>query len=172
MSNFLGDIGNFLSGGAASNAQAGAAAADPFASQRGQYQGMLSKLMSNPSAVESTPGYQFNFGQGEQALQRQEAASGNLNSGTADINAVQYGQNYATSTFNQYEQILAQLSGANTGNPGTAGSLLTSGLNTAGQTGINALFSLFGGSGLSGGGGGGGGAGDAWSQMAATGNVS
>ena len=140
MSHVLSSIGNFLSGGAASNGQAGAAAADPFASQRPQYQSMLSDLMQNPSDVTKTPGYQFNFDQGLQGLQRQEAATGNLNSGTADIGAVQYGQNYAMNTFNQYENMLATLSGANTGNPGQAGQLLTAGANTAGQSGVNAMF--------------------------------
>ena len=162
MSNFLGDIGkavtgvvggvgNILTGGASSNAQAAATAADPFSSQRGQYQGMLSNLMKNPSAVTQTPGYQFNFDMGEQALQRQEAASGNLNSGTADINAVQSGQNYATSTFNQYEQMLAQLSGATSGNTGAAASALQSGLNSSSSAGsglfgslLNSAGSLFG----------------------------
>lgn len=140
MSSLTKSVGNFLSGGGTTNAKAGAAAADPFASQRGQYQSQLSGLMANPSNVTQTPGYQFNYDQGLQALQRQEAASGNLNSGTADIAAVQYGQNYAMNTFNQYEQMLAQLSGANTGSPGTAGQLLTGGMNASGQAGMG-LFS-------------------------------
>ena len=168
MSNFIGDIGkavtgviggvgNILTGGATSNAQAAAAAADPFASQRGQYQTQLSNLMANPSEVTNTPGYQFDFNQGEQALQRQEAATGNLNSGTADIAAVQYGQNYATSTFNQYEQMLAQLSGANTGNTGAAASSLLSGSNASSAAGSGLLGALLsGGSSLFSGGGGGG----------------
>lgn len=122
MSNLFSSIGNFLTGGGSQTAQTGAALADPFASQRPQYQQQLSQLMSNPSSVTNTPGYQFNFNQGETALQRQEAATGNLNSGTADINAVQYGQNYATNTFNTYEQMLAQLAGGNL-SQGNAGSV-------------------------------------------------
>ena len=157
MSHLISTIGNVLSGGAASNAQAGAAAADPFASQRPQYQTMLSDLLKDPSSVTKTPGYQFNFDQGMTALQRQEAATGNLNSGTADIGAVEFGQNYAMNTFNQYENMLAHLAGADIGSPGTAGSLLTKGLDTAGQSGINAIFGNMIGSGGSGGGGGGGG---------------
>jgi hypothetical protein len=144
ISNALSSIGNFLTGGSSSNAQTGAAAADPFASQRPQYQAQLSSLMANPSSVSSLPGYQFQFQQGLDALQRTEAASGRLGGGGADIAAVQYGQNYANNAFSTYEQMLAQLSGATIGSPGTAGTLLTQGLNTAGQAGNSLLSSLLG----------------------------
>lgn len=144
MSQIISSIGNFLTGGSKTTGQQAAQIADPFASQRPQYQTMLSQLMANPSEVTQLPGYQFNFNQGLQALQRQEAASGTLASGTGDIAAVQYGQNYATSAFQTYEQMLAQLAGANTGSPGTAGSLYASGANAAGSAGSSFLASLLG----------------------------
>lgn len=147
MSHLINTIGNVLTGGSNQNAQAGAAAADPFAGQRGQYQDQLSALMKDPSSVTKTPGYEFNFDQGLQGLQRQEAAAGNLNSGTADIGAVQYGENYAMNTFSQYEQMLSHLAGADIGSPGTSGQLITAGANAASSAGgglMGSLLSIFG----------------------------
>lgn len=125
-------IGNMFTGNQ-STAQTAAGLANPVASQQPQYQAMLSELLNNPSSVTKLPGYQFNLQQGLGALQSQEAATGNLSSGGADIAAVQYGQNYATSAFNNYEQMLAQLGGFTSANPGAAASAYTSAMN--GNTG-------------------------------------
>jgi len=138
-------IGNMFTGNQ-STAQTAAGLANPVASQQPQYQAMLSELLNNPSSVTKLPGYQFNLQQGLGALQSQEAATGNLSSGGADIAAVQYGQNYATSAFNNYEQMLAQLGGFTSANPGAAASAYTSAMNgdTSGTGGIGSAVSVLG----------------------------
>src|SRR5271168_4603797 len=64
-----------------SSAQTAANAADPFASQRGQYQTMLSQLINNPSSITSQPGYQFGLQQSQNAVEGSAAANGMVNSG-------------------------------------------------------------------------------------------
>lgn len=149
MTSLSSGVGNFLSGGAGDTANRGAALADPFASQRGQYQQQLSALMADPNSVTKTPGYQFNFDQGMQGLQRQEAASGNLNSGTADAAAVKYGEDYAMKTFTEYESMLTQLAGGNLtqGNAGQVYAGANAPANSATSNFFGTLMSAFGGGG-------------------------
>jgi hypothetical protein len=92
--------------------------ADPFAQYRPQLGGQLYNLLSNPSTITSTPGYQFNLSQGLQAMQSQQAAQGRLVSGGGLLQAQQFGQQYAQSSLQQQESLLAQLSGA-TQSPGS-----------------------------------------------------
>jgi len=130
-----------------SNAAQSAALADPFASQRPQYQGQLSALMADPSSISKTPGYQFQFDQGMQALERQQAAGGAANSGQAETAAIQFGQGLAQTSFGNWESMLADLSGANIGNPGQAGQLSGQYQNQANQgiqSAIGSLTSAFG----------------------------
>jgi hypothetical protein len=106
------------------SSQAAANAADPFASQRGQYQTMLSNLINNPSSITSTPGYSFGLQQSENAVEGSAAANGMVNSGNV-LNALSTNaQGYASQQLNNQELLLAQLSGANVGSPGTAGQIL------------------------------------------------
>lgn len=128
--------GNSGGGGA----QGAAAAADPFASQRGQYQSQLAALMSNPSSVTTTPGYQFNLQQGLLGVEGSAAANGMLNSGNVLTSLQQYGSNYASTQLNNQELLLAQLAGANVGSPGTAGQILQ-GQNNTNQQSASALGS-------------------------------
>lgn len=79
-----------------------------------QYGQMLQNLISNPSSITSTPGYQFQLGQGEDAVAREMGASGMLGSGNEAIALTQYGQNFASSALTQQEQLLASLSGLQT----------------------------------------------------------
>jgi len=61
--------------------------------------------------LEETPGYQFRFGQGMQALDRSAAASGNRLSGRAIKAAQRFGQGIASDEFtNQYNR-LANIAG-------------------------------------------------------------
>ena len=108
-------------GGGASSA---ANAADPFASQRGQYQSMLSNLINNPSSITSTPGYQFGLTQSQNAVEGSAAANGMVNSGNVLSALSNNAQGYASSQLTNQELLLAQLSGANVGSPGTAGQIL------------------------------------------------
>lgn len=115
-----------------SSASSAANAADPFASQRGQYQTMLSDLISNPSSITSTPGYQFGLQQSQNAVEGSAAANGMVNSGNVLSALSTNAQGYAATQLNNQELLLAQLSGANVGSPGTAGQILQ-GQNTTNQ---------------------------------------
>lgn len=53
-----------------------------------------------PSDLQNTPGYQFKLQQGQQALDRQQAAKGNYFSGAALKSAEDYGTGLADSTYN------------------------------------------------------------------------
>jgi hypothetical protein len=134
---------------------AAAAAADPFASQRAQYQTQLSNMMTPGSNFQATdPSYNWRFQQGENAVNAGAAASGLLNSGNRLTALQTQGQNMASTEFqNQYAR-LAQLSGANSGSTATAGQIVansgtaaaagTSALaNNLANTGANYLNSLF-----------------------------
>ena len=124
-------VSSSMSGGS-SGASGAAAAADPFASQRGQYQDMLSKLINNPSSITSDPGYQFGLTQSQNAVEGSAAANGMVNSGNV-LNALSTNaQGYASQQLTNKELLLAQLSGANVGSPGTAGQILQ-GQNTLNQ---------------------------------------
>lgn len=136
-------VGSALSGGN-SGAQNAANAADPFASQRGQYQTMLSNLINNPSSITSTPGYQFGLQQSQNAVEGSAAANGMVNSGNVLQALSTNAQGYASTQLNNQELFLAQLSGANIGSPGEAGSILQ-GQNTANQGAASTLGSQIGG---------------------------
>lgn len=86
-------------------------------------------LMQNPNqTIQKDPGYQFRYEQGENALNRSEAAKGKLLSGQALKSASQYGQDYATG---QYQNTLNNyMSLAGMGNSSNA-STASSGTNTA-----------------------------------------
>lgn len=115
-------LGGMFGGGDA------AAAADPFASQRGQYQGQLSRLMSDPNYIFSDPSYQFRFKGGMDALSRGEAKGGMFGSGNMGYDLINYGQGFASTEFQNEEQRLAQLAGATIGSPGMAGQLKYQGM--------------------------------------------
>jgi len=85
---------------------------DPFSAYRPQYAAQLSNLMQNPSSVTSLPGYQFELGQGTQALERTLAAKGQQQSGQEQIALQQYGEGLAGKYYQQDLQNLMTLSGA------------------------------------------------------------
>jgi len=58
------------------------------------------------NALEGTGGYQFNLGQGLQALQRTRAAQGMLNSGNTDTDTLSFASGLASNTLNQERQAL------------------------------------------------------------------
>lgn len=121
-----------LTGGGGGGASSAANAADPFASQRGQYQSMLSNLINNPSSITSTPGYQFGLDQSNKAIEGSAAANGMVNSGNVLQALSTNSQGYAATQLQNQELLLAQLAGANIGSPGTAGQILQ-GQNTLNQ---------------------------------------
>lgn len=127
-----------VTGGGSSGAQQASGQADPFASQRPQYQQMLQNLINNPSSVTSTPGYQYQLNQALLGVEGSAAASGMLNSGNVlSALTTQAGNQASTQYYNQAE-LLAQLAGANVGSPGTAGQI-TQGQNVLNQQGISTI---------------------------------
>jgi hypothetical protein len=110
-------------GDASATFAAAAAAADPFASQRGQYQNSLAQLMQG-NFTPSDPSYKFRVDQGQQALERSAAAKGFLGSGNILQELQKYGQDMGSQEYqNQYNRLLP-LTGATTGSSGAAGSIL------------------------------------------------
>lgn len=102
--------------------QAAVSAADPFAPQRQQYQNALQGLMQG-NFTPNDPSYQFRVGQGQQALERSQAAKGFLGSGNILQSLQDYGQGQGSTEYqNQYNRLLP-LTGATTGSPGAAGSI-------------------------------------------------
>jgi hypothetical protein len=71
------------------------------------YQALLAQLIANPSLVSSLPGYQFQFGQGIQAIQRANPGA----TGQELTAATQFGQGLAGSFYTTQANLLAELSG-------------------------------------------------------------
>lgn len=142
-------------GNKASKAQAKAAAA-ALAEQRRQYEqdrqdlapwreaggSALARLVSEyglgPGGPDSqfiaSPGYQFRFDQGQQAINRNMASRGLLNSGAADKSRIRFGEGLAASEYDSYWNRLAGLAGVgqNAVNTGVA----------AGQNSANNISNL------------------------------
>ena len=66
----------------------------------------LSELLSNPSSIESQPGYQWAYNQGLEAVNRTAAAKGQLGSGNRLYDLTKYGQGLASQ---QYGNTVSQL---------------------------------------------------------------
>ena len=144
----VGTAANIYAGNQAANAQE-AAANQASATQREMYQQtsanlspyneqgqaatvQLGGLLGLPGyarvdptkTLRNTPGYQFQFQQGNEAVQRNLAARGLLQSGAAGKALTQYGQEFAGGAYQQYIQNLQQAQGigenaaAQTGNAG------------------------------------------------------
>lgn len=75
----------------------------------------------DPSAVTRTPGYDFRFKQGVQALDRSAAARGLLGTGGYGQALSRYGQDYASDEFNNYYTRLASLLNLGFGAAGQSG---------------------------------------------------
>lgn len=110
-------------GGGGGGGGSAPAAADPFASQRPQYQDALSKLMSG-TFTSSDPSYKFRFDQGQQALERSSASKGFFGSGNMGTALVDYGQQQGATEYANAFSRLSQLAGANVGSPAAAGQII------------------------------------------------
>jgi len=160
-------VSSIFGGSSASDATTAAAtAADPFASQRAQYQPMLQQLVTNPNSVLDTAESKYLQEQGMNSVNAGAGASGMLNSGNRLLALQKEGQGLAATTYQQQFNNLATLSGATSGSSATSaqilanqassqasgasalggsiGNLITSGLNTAanslGQTQEDTFF--------------------------------
>ena len=87
--------------------------------------------------IQNLPGYQFNLQQGNQAVQRDLAAKGLLDSGAAGKALTQYGQGYAMNASNQYLNGLQSLAGLGQTSTQATGA---AGANAANQIGSNQIY--------------------------------
>jgi hypothetical protein len=133
---------NYLNGALSPSVSAGAGATNALASN------LLGTTSpgSNPAFqnYQNNTGYQWQVGQGTQALQNSAAAQGLLNSG-ATLKAIdQYGQNAGLSSYQNYLSNLSGLAGQGqsaAGIIGNAGQVTSSSKNT-GQ-GLGSIFGMF-----------------------------
>ena len=95
--------------------------ADPNAPYRAQYAQMLNNLVSNPSSVTSTPGYQAGLDQATQTLTRQGASQGLTGSGTMAAALAQEGAQYEGQMYQQQLSNLMSLAGM--GSTGAGGNM-------------------------------------------------
>ena len=118
-------VTSVLGGGKSSGGgqQQASAAADPFASQRGQYQEQLSTLMSDPSSEKLSAGEKWSMDQGLDSLGAKFGSQGLFGSGNAGAGLEKYAIGTAQQGRQQEISNLMQLSGANSGSPGTAGQI-------------------------------------------------
>jgi hypothetical protein len=122
------DLIRGVSGYDVTRAQNAAALADPFATQRPQYQQMLQGLLTDPNSFKKDPGYQFALSEGQQGIERQaNALYGGGGAGALLPELAKYTEGYAAQNYDQRINQLMTLSGATTGSPGTAGQLLAGG---------------------------------------------
>ena len=69
----------------------------------------LNTLLQNPGSVTSTPGYQFAYNQGLEAVNRTAAAKGQLGSGNRLYDLTKFGQGLASQTYNNTVSQLTNL---------------------------------------------------------------
>ena len=95
--------------------------ADPLAAS----QKRLSSLMDDPNSIQQSAAYKFRVGQGQEALQRQMAAKGMLNSGNRLMELTKYGQDMGSQEYDaQAKRLQDQLGLQTTGyNAGQANNL-------------------------------------------------
>jgi Chaperone of endosialidase len=95
------------------------------------------------NTLQNLPGYQFALDQGSQNVMRNQASTGQLNSGATDTALTQYGQGLASQNYNNYvNQLQPFLGAANTGAANIAGvnTGLGNQLNQSYQTQGNAAY--------------------------------
>lgn len=73
------------------------------------YQNQLQGLLTDPSKIQQTAGYQFAVDQGNQAINRSAAAKGMSNSGNVLAELAKYGQGMASQQYDTQTNRLADL---------------------------------------------------------------
>ena len=103
--------------------ESGLAFDNPWAQHQPAMGAGLVELLANPGRITETPGYQFAYDQGLQALFAKQAATGQRLSGRAQTETMQFGQGLASQMYNQEMNRYASLAGANQATTGglTAG---------------------------------------------------
>ena len=113
------------SGGAAFDAGKLRDIADPFHTQRGQYQNQLSSLMSNPDSFMQSGVFKSMMNNGLEAINRTAAAKKQLNSGNRLADLMNYGQGKGAEQFFNYAGLLGKFAGADSSSPsGAAGAIV------------------------------------------------
>jgi hypothetical protein len=147
----IGGIGQLVGafGGGSSGPSAGQVSSQQLQEQSavfGEQQGFeaqLAALLKDPSSVTKLPGYQFNLEQGEGSLARQFIAAGYGGSGNMGAGLVKYGQDYASSAYQQQVQILSQLAGITApSSPAALGGNALTGQSNQNQQMNNLLYQL------------------------------
>lgn len=80
-------------------------------SQNNEYANKLKALMANPDSIQNTGAYQFQYNQGQQALERSAAAKGMSGSGNVLAELMRYGQGQASQAYDTEANRLAGLAG-------------------------------------------------------------
>lgn len=115
-----------------------------FGEQQG-FASQLQQLIQNPSSVSQLPGYQFQMGQGTQAVARQMGAAGLGGSDAEAMALMRYGQGQAASFYGQQTQLLAGLSGLQAASSPAQGIAAASGAQTAATQQEASMFGAMGG---------------------------
>ena len=111
--NLLGSIFGNATGAAGANQNAGMIKnIGAESTYMPQYAQQLSQLMSNPSSITSTPGFEFGMNQAESQVQHSLASQGLIGGGTMAGTMANTGAAYAGQQLQQQEGMLAQLAGA------------------------------------------------------------
>lgn len=76
-----------------------------------EYETKLKALLDDPSSIADTGAYQFALGQGQQALERSQAAKGMSASGNTLAELLKYGQGMASQQYDTEADRLSDLSG-------------------------------------------------------------
>lgn len=92
--------------------------ADPWSSQRGQYQTQLSSLMKDPSSFLQSDLWKASTAAGLEGVNRSAAAGGMLKSGNRLQALMDYGQKNAPENFFRMADLLGGYAGAKNQNPG------------------------------------------------------
>lgn len=92
--------------------------ADPWSSQRGQYQTQLSSLMKDPSSFLQSDLWKASTAAGLEGVNRSAAAGGMLKSGNRLQALMDYGQKNAPDNFFRMADLLSGFGGAKNQNPG------------------------------------------------------
>ena len=104
---------------------------------KNKYQDRLDALLSDPSKIQQTAGYQFDVDQGNQAINRSAAAKGMGNSGGVLAELASYGQGMASREYGNQVSRMAGLSAAERANRNTEINTLSGLMQNAQQFGIS-----------------------------------
>jgi len=143
------DLINGMNGQGTNRGNTAAGLADPFASQRPQYQKELSGLLTDPSTFTMDPGTQYAANKGLEGVARfGNAMFGTTRSGNTADTLNRDATGYASQAYNQRINQLMTLSGANTGSPAAAAEQYIRGTQAndqtlaSGLTGVNSIMDM------------------------------